>query len=47
MTPVEVILRMLVVKRLYDFSYEECERFVCRLHHSEAVLPAVPAARSR
>ena len=28
MTPVEVILRMLVVKRLYDFSYEECERFV-------------------
>jgi transposase, IS5 family len=46
-TPVEVILRMLVVKRLYDFSYEECERFVCRLHHSEAVLPAIPAARSR
>src|SRR5918997_5336158 len=27
-TPVEEILRMLVVKRLYDFSYEECERFV-------------------
>lgn len=27
-TPVEVILRMLVVKRLYDFSYEQCERFV-------------------
>ena len=27
-TPVEVILRMLVVRRLYDWSYEECERFV-------------------
>jgi transposase, IS5 family len=27
-TPVEVILRMLVVKRLYDFSYEQTERFV-------------------
>lgn len=27
-TPVEVILRMLVVKRLYGFSYEETERFV-------------------
>lgn len=27
-TPVEVILRMLVVKRLYDFSYEDTERFV-------------------
>jgi transposase, IS5 family len=27
-TPVEVILRMLVVKRLYDFGYEQCERFV-------------------
>ncbi|MDQ5828397.1 MAG: ISNCY family transposase [Actinomycetota bacterium] len=28
-TPVEVILRMLVVKRLYGFSYEQTERFVC------------------
>lgn len=27
-TPVEVILRMLVVKRLYDWSYAEVERFV-------------------
>ena len=27
-TPVEVILRMLVVKRLYDFSYEDTESFV-------------------
>lgn len=27
-TPVEVILRMLVVKRLYDWSYEEAERFI-------------------
>lgn len=27
-TPVEVVLWMLVVKRLYDFSYEETERFV-------------------
>jgi IS5 family transposase len=27
-TPVEVILRMLVVKRLYSFSYEQTERFV-------------------
>ena len=27
-TPVEVILRMLVIKRLYDFSYEQTERFV-------------------
>jgi IS5 family transposase len=27
-TPVEVILRMLVVKRLYDFSYRQTERFV-------------------
>ena len=27
-TPVEVILRMLMVRRLYDWSYEECERFV-------------------
>jgi len=27
-TPVEVILRMLVVKRLYDFSYEDTEHFV-------------------
>jgi transposase, IS5 family len=28
-TPVEVILRMLVVKRLYGWSYEKTERFVC------------------
>ena len=27
-TPVEVILRMLVVKRLYNWSYERTERFV-------------------
>lgn len=27
-TPVEVILRMLVVRRLYDWSYEETEQFV-------------------
>src|SRR6266545_2931106 len=27
-TPVEVVLRMLVVRRLYDWSYEETERFV-------------------
>ena len=27
-TPVEVILRMLVVKRLYSWSYEQTERFV-------------------
>jgi transposase, IS5 family len=27
-TPAEVILRMLVVKRLYGFSYEQTERFV-------------------
>ena len=27
-TPVEVILRLLVVKRLYDWSYEEVERLV-------------------
>jgi IS5 family transposase len=28
-TPVEVILRMLVIKRLYGWSYEQTERFVC------------------
>jgi IS5 family transposase len=28
-TPVEVVLRMLVVKRLYGYSYEETERYVC------------------
>ena len=27
-TPVEVILRLLVVKRLYNWSYEETVRFV-------------------
>src|SRR3954469_5334235 len=40
-TPVEVVLRMLVVKRLYGWSYEQAEYFVrdslvlrgvCRLH---------------
>jgi IS5 family transposase len=44
-TPVEVILRMLVVKRLYAFSYEETEHFVadslilrqfCRLYFQPA-----------
>jgi len=44
-TPVEVILRMLVVRRLYDWSYEETERFVsdslvlrqfCRLYLQKA-----------
>jgi transposase, IS5 family len=28
-TPVEVILRMLVVKRLYGWSYQQTEHFVC------------------
>jgi transposase, IS5 family len=28
-TPVEVILRMLLVKKLYGWSYEQTERFVC------------------
>ena len=28
-TPVEVILRMLVIKQLYGYSYEELERAVC------------------
>jgi len=27
-TPVEVILRMLIVRRLYDWSYEQTEHFV-------------------
>jgi IS5 family transposase len=27
-TPVEVVLRMLVVKRLYQYSYAETERYV-------------------
>jgi transposase, IS5 family len=44
-TPVEVILRMLVVKRLYNWSYEQTERFVsdsivlrqfCRLYLQSA-----------
>ena len=44
-TPVEVILRMLVVRRLYDWSYEETEHFVsdslvlrqfCRLYLAPA-----------
>jgi IS5 family transposase len=28
-TPVEVVLRMLIVKRLYNWSYEQTEHFVC------------------
>src|SRR5215217_8855191 len=44
-TPVEVILRMLVVKRLYNWSYEQTEHFVndsivlrqfCRLYLQSA-----------
>src|SRR5215207_2196483 len=44
-TPVEVILRMLVVKRLYGWGYEQTERFVsdsivlrqfCRLYLERA-----------
>jgi IS5 family transposase len=44
-TPVEVLLRMLVVRRLYDWSYEETEHFVsdslvlrqfCRLYLQKA-----------
>ncbi len=44
-TPVEVILRMLVVKRLYDWSYEQTEHFIsdsivlrqfCRLYLESA-----------
>jgi IS5 family transposase len=44
-TPVEVILRMIVVRRMYDWSYEETERFVsdslvlrqfCRLYLEKA-----------
>jgi transposase, IS5 family len=44
-TPVEVILRMLVVRRLYDWSYEQTEQFVndslvlrqfCRLYLASA-----------
>lgn len=44
-TPVEAVLRMLVVKRLYQYSYEETERVVsdslalrqfCRLYLNEA-----------
>ena len=44
-TPVEVVLRMLVVKRLYQYSYEETQRIVsdsltlrqfCRLYLNEA-----------
>ncbi len=44
-TPVEVVLRMLAVKRLYGFSYEQTERFVndsivlrqfCRLYLEKA-----------
>ncbi|MDQ5851796.1 MAG: ISNCY family transposase, partial [Chloroflexota bacterium] len=27
-TPVEVVLRLLILKRLYSWSYEETERFV-------------------
>jgi transposase, IS5 family len=28
-TPVEVILRMLIVKRLYGWSYQQAQRFIC------------------
>src|SRR6266545_6561835 len=44
-TPVEVVLRMLVVRRLYDWSYAQTERFVgdslvlrqfCRLYLAPA-----------
>lgn len=44
-TPVEVVLRMLIVKRLYEYSYEETERIVsdslilrqfCRLYLNPA-----------
>ena len=44
-TPVEVVLRMLVVKRLYQYSYEDTERMVndsltlrqfCRLYLNDA-----------
>src|SRR5215203_5382052 len=44
-TPVEVILRMLIVKRLYGWGYEQTERFVsdsivlrqfCRLYLERA-----------
>lgn len=47
-TPVEVILRILVVKRLYNMSYEQTERFVndsivsrqfTRLYYLERGLP--------
>ena len=34
-TPVEVILRLLVVKRLYRWSYEQTEHFVAGNHRDE------------
>ena len=47
-TPVEVILRLLVVKRLYDWSYEEVERLVSDRHGAGANADAtlVPARLS-
>jgi transposase, IS5 family len=50
-TPAEVILRMLMVKRLYGWSYEQTERFVsdsivlrqlCRLYYLESVPDETP-----
>ncbi|MEP7136121.1 MAG: transposase [Chloroflexota bacterium] len=46
-TPVEVILRMLVVKRLYKYSYEETERQVSDSLRMRQVLPGVSECRSR
>lgn len=42
-TPVELILRMLVVKHPYNWSYEKTETFVSclRQHHATAVLPGL------
>ena len=46
-TPVEVVLRMLVVKRLYGYSYEETERAGERQSELEAVLSGVSAMMCR
>jgi IS5 family transposase len=57
-TPAEVILRMLVVKRLYGWSYERTERFVsdsivlrqfCRLYtwHPSRTTPPSSGGRTR
>ena len=54
-TPVEVILRMLIVKRLYNFSYEQTQRFVnesivlrqfCRLYLEKVPDDTTPEACS-